>query len=110
MPPQISEFQFEDPVIHGAYITLQCNASLGDLPIQILWSHSSNQTIGSDSGLRTMKLGPRTSVLMIDSITSQHLGAYTCTAKSAAGSSNYTAALKAVMGIRILAFTYIFAF
>jgi len=85
-------------VIHGAYITLQCNAAIGDLPIQILWSHSSNQSIGSDSGMRTMKLGPRTSVLIIDSISSQNLGAYTCTAKSGAGSSNYTATLKSVMG------------
>jgi len=99
VPPQISEFQFEDPVLEGSYVTLQCNAPIGDIPMQLHWSHSSNQTIGSDSGLRTMKLGPRTSTLIIDSITSQHLGAYTCTAKSFAGSANYTAMLRDVMGI-----------
>ena len=85
----------------GDPVNLQCNSNQGDLPISFQWSYQSgNLSTESHSGVRIMKLGPRTSVLMITELNaSQHLGAYTCTAKSAAGSSNYTAVLKAIMGL-----------
>ena len=60
----------------------------------------SNMSSGSQAGIRTSKFGPRTSVLMIDSIGSEHLGYYTCTARSGISNlaANYTAVLKSVNG------------
>jgi len=91
-------------LVSGDQVNLQCNSNKGDLPIQFQWSYqSTNLSTESHSGIRIMKLGPRTSVLMITELNpSQHLGAYTCTAKSAAGTSNFTAYLKAIMGLLVL--------
>jgi len=103
VPPQISEFQFDDTVEKGAYVSLQCNVPVGDLPLQILWTHSShlNQTDINNSGMRTGKLGPRTTVLIIESVSVHNLGIYTCSAISPAGTANYTAELKEVMGRKV---------
>ena len=92
----------------GTYTTLQCSVPIGDLPLQILWTHSSksNQTDTNHSGMRTMKLGPRTSVLIFESISVNQIGGYTCSASSPAGVSNFTAELKEVMGRKELWLSY----
>jgi len=48
--------------------------------------------------MKTTKLGPRASILSIESVSVNHLGLYTCQATSPAGTSNYTTELKEVMG------------
>lgn len=74
---------------------LQCIVTEGDTPLQITWTfHGTTDTsTNSQSGVSTMKLGQKSSVLMIESVTSEHTGNYTCTARNAAGVANYTAEL-----------------
>ncbi len=84
----------------GDQVNLNCNSNKGDLPITFQWSYQSTElSTEGHSGVRITKLGPRTSILTIVELnSSQHLGAYTCTASSTAGSSNFTAVLKHIMG------------
>jgi len=60
----------------------------------------SNISSVSQNGIRTSKFGPRTTVLMIDSVGIEHIGEYTCIVRSGQSnlSANYTAALKSVNG------------
>ncbi len=100
VPPQVIPFDFgDDPLVAGDQVNLQCTSNKGDMPILFQWSYQSTDLgTGTHSGVRITKLGPRTSVLMITELDPNiHLGAYTCSAKSIAGSSNYTALLKEIM-------------
>jgi len=104
VPPTITPFFFEEGVVLHDQVTLQCDAK-GDLPMILSWSyhHHHSNTSGSTpqkNDIRTMKLSERTSVLIIDSIGSHHLGFYTCTARSGPAnlSANYTTELESVKG------------
>jgi len=101
VPPTITPFGFEEDLVSGDQVTLQCSAR-GDLPMTLSWIYhlKSNLSISQD-GIRTSKLSPRTSVLIIDSLGSEHLGDYTCIARSGTFNlaGNYTAVLRSVNGI-----------
>ena len=48
---------------------------------------------GSETGIATAPMGPRASFLSIQSVSSQHSGVYTCTARNTAGTSSYSTSL-----------------
>lgn len=80
--------------MHGAPAQVQCFVSEGDSPLQITWAfHGEDMTSRAQTGVSTMKLGQRGNLLMIDSVTPEHMGNYTCTARNNAGVANYTAEL-----------------
>ena len=93
--PKIVDFNFgSESLLSGTSAQVQCFVSEGDTPLQITWAfHGTDMTTRTQSGVSTMKLGQKSSVLMIDSVTSEHAGNYTCTARNAAASANYTAEL-----------------
>lgn len=93
--PKIVAFSFgEEELRAGSPAQVQCFVIEGDTPIQISWTFQGDtMTSRSQSGVSTMKLGQKSSVLMIESVTSEHAGNYTCTARNAAGVTNYTAEL-----------------
>ena len=78
----------------GEIAQLQCIVATGDTPLQITWSfHGVDSSTRNQAGVNVMKVGSKTSLLTIESVTSEHSGNYTCTAQNAAGIANYTTEL-----------------
>lgn len=76
----------------GEAAQVTCSVSSGDLPLEISWSFE-GRSVSDIPGITTMKAGKKASVILIDPISAEHRGNYTCTAKNRAGVSNYTSAL-----------------
>lgn len=71
---------------------MQCLVTSGDLPIDFKW-YFNGRPVKEYSGITTVKLGNRNSVLNIDSVTGKHAGNYTCQASNLADLLNFTAEL-----------------
>lgn len=94
--PIIVPFPLGDKPSHtDQFISLSCAISDGDLPLQIFWTFN-NQPITGDMDVSISKLGKRSSVLTIDSVSGHHAGNYTCHGRNDAGSTSYTAELKVI--------------
>jgi len=94
--PKIMPFSFGAEALEfGNSVQIQCVATEGDTPIQFSWSFSSAgpTTTLTQNGVSTMKLGERSSILMIDKIEHNHSGRYTCLAENQASNTSYTATL-----------------
>lgn len=96
-------FGEDDHHTPGTHVQTICIVGEGDLPLELSWTFRGlPPTAGefgmADMGISTTKVGPRSSVLQIDSVTAAHSGEYTCTAKNAVGSQSYSAHLE-VLGI-----------
>ncbi|XP_039751105.1 Down syndrome cell adhesion molecule-like protein Dscam2 isoform X4 [Pararge aegeria] len=95
VPPLVVPFSFgEVPSNPGDAAVVNCVATKGDLPLEISWTFSS-ETIDSSlhRDIMTTPLGPRASVLTINSVSANHQGNYTCIVQNAAGRAEYAATL-----------------
>lgn len=95
VPPLIVPFNFgEVPSNPGDAAVVNCVATKGDLPLEISWTFSS-ETIDSSlhRDIMTTPLGPRASVLTINSVSANHQGNYTCIVQNAAGRAEHAATL-----------------
>lgn len=98
--PQIIPFSAgEDPINAGDAISLQCTVTKGDSPITIAWLFNNSEIQSSDEVVIS-KIGRKISSLSIESTRAEHVGAYTCVAKNAAGANNFTSYLQ-INGLRI---------
>jgi hypothetical protein len=77
----------------GDFGQLVCAVLRGDEPFTISWSLHGD-IISSEPGLRTAQIGSRTSMLIIDSVGSRHVGSYRCNVSNKAGSVSASANLK----------------
>lgn len=84
----------EVPANPGDAAVVNCVATKGDLPLEISWTFSS-ETIDSSlhRDIMTTPLGPRASVLTINSVSANHQGNYTCIVQNAAGRAEHAATL-----------------
>lgn len=104
VPPTIAQFNFGDkPSNFADSASVQCLVTSGDLPIDFKW-YFNGRPVKEFSGITTVKLGNRNSVLNIDSVTGKHAGNYTCQASNVADSLNFTSEL-VVKGIDSITFT-----
>lgn len=88
-------FNFGDvPNNPGDTAVVNCVATKGDMPLEISWTFSS-ETIDSSlqRDITTTPLGPRASVLTINSVSANHQGNYTCIVQNAAGRAEHAATL-----------------
>ncbi|XP_052739461.1 cell adhesion molecule Dscam2 isoform X1 [Bicyclus anynana] len=95
VPPLVVPFSFgEVPSNPGDAVVVNCVATKGDLPLEISWTFSS-ETIDSSlhRDIMTTPLGPRASVLTINSVSANHQGNYTCIVQNAAGRAEHAATL-----------------
>lgn len=76
----------------GDYVQLTCVATKGDLPITFSWFLDGN-AVSASLGATTVNVGRQTSLLIIQSVSFQNAGMYTCAATNAAGTSNSSAEL-----------------
>lgn len=76
---------------------LTCIASKGDHPISFSWLLNGFEVGAAEAS--TVNVGQKTSLLIIQSVTSRHAGLYTCRAVNLGGESNRSAELH-VKGMR----------
>ena len=79
----------------GDTLQLTCVvSSSADLPLQLTWSfHGTDSAKLKQEGVSIMKLGAKSSVLIIESLQASHTGNYSCRASNAAGTDEYTTAV-----------------
>jgi len=59
-------------------VQVQCVVAEGDLPVQISWTfHGSDSSLHTAPGVTTMKIGQKSNLLLIDSISFEHAGMHT---------------------------------
>jgi hypothetical protein len=76
---------------------VSCIVRDGDLPLKINWSvHGKTLSSVETLGISTMKMGLRTSILMIDAVTAAHSGTYRCLASNEVGEDSYSAELRVI--------------
>lgn len=73
----------------GSHARIICGVTDGDLPINFTWTKDETE-IPKDLNAVVHNIDEFSSVLTIRNVTTSHTGKYTCIAKNAAASSNYT--------------------
>ena len=92
--PTIMPLTFGRDILNeGQFAQVVCIVTEGDEPLTISWSLQ-GETVSSQSGLSTTSLGPRTSMLTIQSVGYKNSGIYTCTAANKAGARSESVQLR----------------
>ncbi|XP_044595829.1 Down syndrome cell adhesion molecule-like protein Dscam2 isoform X11 [Cotesia glomerata] len=92
--PRISHFDFgEQPIYEGQAAQLACMVPVGDTPIQINWTLD-GKPLPPSLPHNIGKLGPRTSIMQIEPVTSRHAGNYACVASNPSGKVTYESTLR----------------
>lgn len=91
--PQISPFEFGDPVDASSVTTVNCAVIRGDPPFEITWKLNGRR-IDSNDGITITRTGQRMSVLYIESVQPRHSGSYTCSVKGIAGIFEHLSVLR----------------
>jgi Immunoglobulin I-set domain/Immunoglobulin domain len=83
-------FSFGDESINaGDLISVQCAVTKGDTLISMSWLFNGTE-ISSTEDILISKNSKKVSALTIESVRASHMGEYTCIAKNAAGTSNFS--------------------
>lgn len=91
--PEIAPFDFGESTLNaGDAAQAQCMALKGETPLHFTWTFHGDVTT-FQSGVTTASVGQRSSVLMIDSLSPNHAGTYTCSVRNQAASASYSAVL-----------------
>ena len=94
MQPRIHPFDFGDePIYAGQAAQLPCMVPVGDLPLNFSWTFQGNPLL-EIMGYSIGELGPRTSVLLIETVTPDHGGTYACVASNPSGKTVHEATLR----------------
>uniref|UniRef100_A0A182YKL3 Down syndrome cell adhesion molecule n=2 Tax=Neocellia TaxID=44535 RepID=A0A182YKL3_ANOST len=106
--PKIFPFSFgEDPSYIDSFVTVQCAATMGDLPMFLEWLHDGELVSKSnDYGISIAHSGRRVSTLTIESIRDHHAGNYTCRARNQAGVAEQSAQLIINVPPKIFPFSF----
>lgn len=83
----------KDVMSEGDLAQLSCSIVSGDEPVSITWTFHGDR-VGPETGIKTMNLGSKLSILVIESVSYAHQGEYTCQATNTAGVQTQTAVLK----------------
>lgn len=87
--PRIIPFYFEEnPLQSGQYAQINCLVAEGDLPIEITWTLN-DKSIDSFAEISVAKVGKRSTILTIESVSYTSAGNYSCQAKNKAGKTEY---------------------
>ncbi|KAK9680807.1 hypothetical protein QE152_g38807, partial [Popillia japonica] len=93
VPPHITPFDFGSNALNaGESASLYCTVNKGDNPINIEW-FLNGKSVADVAGIRVNRYERKMSGLIIDSVTAEHSGRYTCRATNWAGSAYYAAVL-----------------
>lgn len=93
--PVIKPFNFEDNVKEGDIVSVMCLTIGGTQPIVFSWKKDDKELSSSQSIPQVnIENSPVVSVLILNGVTVNSDGNYTCTARNSYGSSTYSSALK----------------
>lgn len=104
--PVIKKFNFEDNVKEGDFVSVVCIVKSGSHPITFVWFKNGEEFKTSKKNA-SIENSPVTSVLILNSVTSESDGNYTCSAKNSFGSDRHSATLK-VKGNKCFVFITLF--
>lgn len=91
--PRITPFFFEDNPHHaGQYVQVTCLVPDGDLPLSIVWTVN-GKNLKEYPEINIAKVGKRSSILSVESVSYEHAGNITCIANNSAGESHFTTEL-----------------
>ncbi|GFU50491.1 titin [Nephila pilipes] len=90
--PVLKEFQFEDNVKEGDFVSVLCIVKTGAQPITFTW-HKNGEELKASSKDVSIENSPVTSVLILNSVTSESDGNYSCTAKNNFGNDRHSTTL-----------------
>lgn len=103
-PPSIYPFSIESGVRLGERLGLQCLVTKGDTPLSIHWLKDEDEVLSLELPALTVRnLGEFSSTLMIEQLSTEHGGRYTCQASNRAATASHSVML-AVNGTAPTAF------
>jgi Immunoglobulin domain len=97
--PVINTFAFEEDTNGGDSVQVICHVAKGDLPLEVRWLFK-GKPISSILRIMITKIGDKSSLLSIPSVSAEHIGQYTCLASNRAGEAKFSADLN-VKGTKI---------
>lgn len=92
MLPRIEPFHFPESLYSGQVVQISCFVTEGDTPVKLFWRFN-GEKLSSTEQVNFYKVGKKGSLLVIDPVTEEHTGNYTCTAQNRAGTIDYSARL-----------------
>ncbi|PNF21232.1 hypothetical protein B7P43_G04189 [Cryptotermes secundus] len=93
-PPSIYPFSIESGVRLGERLGLQCLVTKGDTPLSIHWLKDEDEVLSLElPALTVRKLGEFSSTLMIEQLSTEHGGRYTCQASNRAATASHSVVL-----------------
>ena len=103
-PPSIYPFSIESGVRLGERLGLQCLVTKGDTPLSIHWLKDQDEVLSLElPALTVRKLGEFSSTLLIEQLSMEHGGRYTCEVSNRAATASHSVVL-AVNGTAPTAF------
>ena len=90
--PEITPFEFDGVLEAGRDAQLVCYVPRGDPPLDIHW-YIDGRDFSGVMGISTMKVGMRSSILTINSVTHKHVGVYTCSVSNPADEVRHSTTL-----------------
>lgn len=95
--PRIQKFSFEDNIVDGKVISVTCFAITKTKPVSFEWLKNGRRITAQEDNVR-INTANEASLLILDPVTMDDGGNYTCSATNAHGTDKYTAVLE-VKGI-----------
>ena len=83
-PPRMQQITALDALREGQRFRVACNVISGSIPLQITWTKNDSPLINQDR-LQIRKLSEEISELIINSVTMEDSGNYSCLAKNSKG-------------------------
>ncbi|XP_011331008.2 Down syndrome cell adhesion molecule-like protein Dscam2 isoform X2 [Ooceraea biroi] len=89
VPPKISPFTADRDLHLGERTTLTCSVTRGDLPLSITWLKD-GRSMGPSERVTVTNMDQYNSILMIESLSPDHNGNYSCVARNVAAEVSRT--------------------
>ncbi|GFT23978.1 titin, partial [Nephila pilipes] len=91
--PKIQSFSFPENVVEGNMVSVTCIGATKTKPINFNWLKDNHEISTSEENIRISTVN-EVSVLIIDPVTPENSGNYTCSATNLMGNDKFTTSLK----------------
>lgn len=89
VPPKVSPFYAEETLHVGDRTSLTCSVPKGDLPLTISWQKD-GRTLDTSPMISITQVDQYTSILLIENLTPEHNGNYSCVVRNLAAEVKHT--------------------
>ncbi|XP_049818857.1 Down syndrome cell adhesion molecule-like protein Dscam2 isoform X3 [Aethina tumida] len=89
VPPKLSPFYVEDSLHVGDRVSLTCSVNKGDQPLTISW-HKDGRSLEGGQLMPITQVDQFTSILVIESLSPEHNGNYSCVVRNLAAEVSHT--------------------